>query len=53
VQALQRLHVGLALVPDHVERHAFESLRHRTGSFILNRDVNTGQIMAPCCAPTR
>ena len=53
VQALERQHVGLALVPGQVERRAFESIRHGTGSFILNRDVDTGQIMMPSFEPTR
>jgi hypothetical protein len=53
VQALERKHPGLPLVPGHVERREFEYIRHGTCSFMLNRDVVTGQIVAPSCGPTR
>ena len=53
VQALERKHPGLPLVPGKVERREFEYLRHGTCSFMLNRDVVTGQIVAPSCGPTR
>jgi len=53
VQALERKHPGLPLVPGKVERREFEDLRHGTCSFMLNRDVVTGQIVAPSCGPTR
>lgn len=53
VQALERTHPGLPLVPGKVERREFEYIRHGTCSFILNRDVVTGQIIAPSCGPTR
>jgi putative transposase len=36
-----------------VERREFEYLRHGTRSFILNRDVVTGAIIAPSDGPTR
>lgn len=53
VQALERAHPGLPMVPGKVERREFEYMRHGTCSFILNRDVVTGQIVAPSCGPTR
>jgi hypothetical protein len=53
VQALARKHVGLPLAPGKVERREFEYVRHGTRSFILSRDVTTGQILAPACGPTR
>ena len=53
VQALERAHPGLPLVPGKVERREFEYIRHGTCSFMLNRDVVTGQIIAPSCGPTR
>ena len=53
VQALERAHPGLPPVPGKVERREFEYIRHGTCSFMLNRDVVTGQIVAPSCGPTR
>lgn len=53
VQALERTHPNLPLVPGKVERREFEYIRHGTCSFILSRDVVTGQILAPLCGPTR
>jgi transposase len=53
VQALERLHPGLPLAPGKVERREFEYLRHGTGTFILSRDVVSGQILAPSCGLTR
>ena len=53
VQALERLHPGLPLAPGHVERREFEYRRHGTCSFILSRDVVTGQVLAPAAGPTR
>jgi transposase len=53
VQALERKHPGLPLAPGKVERREFEYVRHGTRSFILSRDVVTGQILAPACGPTR
>jgi hypothetical protein len=53
VQALERKHPGLPLLPGKVERREFEYIRHGTCSFILSRDVVTGQILAPACGPTR
>ena len=53
VQALERKHPGLPLAPGKVERREFEYIRHGTRTFILSRDVATGQILAPSCGPTR
>jgi len=53
VQALERTHPGLPLAPGKVERREFEYIRHGTLTCILNRDVATGQIVAPSCGPTR
>lgn len=53
VQALERKHPGRPLAPGKVERREFAYLRHGTVTFILNRDVVTGQVVAPSCGPTR
>jgi transposase len=53
VQALERKHPGLPLAPGKVERREFEYIRHGTTTFLLNRDVVTGQVVAPSCGPTR
>lgn len=53
VQALERKHPGLPLAPGKVARREFEYIRHGTLTFILNRDVATGQVVAPSCGPTR
>ncbi len=53
VQALERRHPGLPPAPGKVERREFEYVRHGTVTFILNRDVATGQVVAPSCGPTR
>jgi hypothetical protein len=53
VQALERKEPNLPLAPGKVERQEFEYIRHGTRSFILNRDVVTGQIIAPSDGPTR
>ena len=53
VQALERTHPGLPLAPGKVERREFEYVRHGTRTFIVNRDVVTGQVVAPSCGPTR
>ncbi|EFH84905.1 transposase [Ktedonobacter racemifer] len=41
------------LAPGKVERREFEYVRHGTRSFILSRNVVTGQVVAPACGPTR
>lgn len=53
VQALERKHPGLPLAPGKIERREFEYIRHGTRTFILSRDVVTGQLVAPHCGPTR
>jgi len=53
VQALERKHAGLPLAPGKVERREFAYIRHGTTTFILNRDVATGQVIAPSHGPTR
>jgi len=53
VQALERRHPGLPLAPGKVERREFAYIRHGTTTFLLNRDVATGQVVAPSCGPTR
>jgi len=53
VQALERAHPGLPPAPGKVERREFECVRHGTATFILNRDVVTGRVIAPSCGPTR
>jgi len=53
VQALERKYTGLALACGKVERREFEYIRHGTRSFIVSRDVVTGQVLAPWCGPTR
>ena len=53
VQALERKHPGLPLAPGKVERREFEYIRNGTRSFILSRDIVTGQVLAPDAGPTR
>jgi transposase len=53
VQALERKYPSLPMAPGKVERREFEYVRHGTCSFIVSRDVVTGQIVAPYAAPTR
>ena len=53
VQALERKHPTLPLRPGTVEYQEFEYVRHGTCAFILNRDVVTGQVVAPSVGATR
>jgi putative transposase len=53
VQALERAHPSLPLAPGKVERREFEYIRHGTTSFMINRDVVSGEVVAPSCGPTR
>jgi hypothetical protein len=53
VQALERLRPGLPVAPGRIERREFEYIRHGTRTFIINRDVATGQVIAPTCGPRR
>lgn len=53
VQALERKHPGLPLAPGKAERREFEYIRNGTRSFILSRDIVTGQVLVPHAGPTR
>jgi transposase len=53
VQALERKEKDLPLVPGKVQRREFEYIRHGTCSFILSRDVASGQLVAPSAGPRR
>jgi hypothetical protein len=53
VQALERKHPGLPMAPGQVARIEFEYIRHGTCSFIISRDVVTGQVLAPGDTTTR
>ncbi len=53
VQALERLHPSLPMLPGHVERMECEYDRHGTLSVIANLDVATGQVISPSLGPTR
>lgn len=48
VQALQRLHSGLVLLPGKVETRAFDFIRQGTLAFIVNFDVVSDQVVSPC-----
>jgi transposase len=53
VQALERKYPDQPAEPGRPKRREFEYIRHGTSSFIINRDVVTGQIVAPSCGPRR
>jgi transposase len=53
VQALERKHPGLPMVPGKVERREFEYIRHGTQSFIVSFAVATGRVDAISCGDTR
>jgi transposase len=53
VQALERKHPGLPMVPGKVERREFEYIRHGTATFLLSRDVARGAVVAPTAGTTR
>jgi hypothetical protein len=53
VQALERKHPGLPMVPGKVERREFEYIRHGTAAFLLSRDVVSGDVVAPVAGRTR
>jgi transposase len=53
VQALERKHPSLPLATGKIERREFEYIRHGTRSFIISRDVATGQIVEPYGGPRR
>ncbi len=53
VQALERKYVDQEAAPGQPKRREFEYIRHGTCSFIINRDVVTGQVVAPSFGATR
>lgn len=53
VQALERKHPGLPLLPGKVERIEFEYKRHGTLSFICNFDIVLGRLCACTARKTR
>lgn len=53
VQALERKYADQQATPNQAKRREFEYIRHGTCSFIINRDVVTGQVVAPSCGATR
>ena len=53
VQALERKHPDLPMLPGKVERREFEYVRHGTLAFIFNFDIVTGQLAACTAKPTR
>lgn len=53
VQALERKYADQQAAPNQAKRREFEYIRHGTCSFIINRDVVTGQVVAPSCGATR
>jgi DDE superfamily endonuclease len=53
IQALERKHPTLPMLPGLVERREFEYLRHGTQCLIANFEVAKGQIVAPSVGPTR
>jgi len=53
VQALEPTHPDLPTAPGLVRCREYEYIRHGTASFMLNRDVASGQVVAPSAGPTR
>jgi putative transposase len=53
VQARERTHPDLPVAPGLAHYREFEYVRHGTCSFLLNRDVASGEVFAPSCGPTR
>jgi hypothetical protein len=53
VQALERKHPGLPMLPGKVERREFEYIRHGTLSFTCNFDVACGELVACTAGVTR
>jgi DDE superfamily endonuclease len=53
VQALERKHPDRPPAPRRPKRREFEYIRHGTRSFIISRDVATGQVLPPRCGATR
>ena len=53
VQALERKHPDLPMLPGKVARREFEYIRHGTLAFMFNLDVVTGLLAACTASPTR
>jgi transposase len=53
IQALERLHPSLPMLPGQVERQEFEYERHGTLSLIATLEVATGQVVTPNLGPSR
>jgi len=53
VQALEPTQPDLPTAPRLVRRRAYEYIRHGTPSFMRNRDMVSGQVVAPSAGPTR
>lgn len=53
VQAIERKEKDLPLAPGKVQRREFEYIRHGTRTFIVSRDVASGQLIAPSVGPSR
>jgi putative transposase len=53
VQALERKHPDLPMLPGHVLRREFEYIRHGILSWFINFDVVTGHVIEPSWGPTR
>jgi putative transposase len=53
VQALERKHLDLPMAPGKVRRRECASIRHGACTFIVRRDVVSGQMIAPSAGPTR
>jgi hypothetical protein len=53
VQALERKYLDQPAAPGQPKRREFEYIRPGTCSFIVNRDVVTGRVVAPSCGSTR
>jgi len=53
VQALERRSPDLPVAPGLPRYREFEYVRHGTRSFLLNRDVVSGEVFAPSCGPSR
>jgi len=53
VQALERKHPDLPMLPGHVLRREFEYVRHGTLSWFINFDVVSGYVIEPTFGPTR
>jgi hypothetical protein len=53
VQAVERKHPDLPMLPKHVLRREFEEIRHGTPSWFMNFDVVSGQVIEPSWGGSR